>query len=787
MNTIRKRIHEAVSIVLLLSMSCMFMGCPSDSDSDRDSNSDPDSNFSELAATLQKYKWMSGDNPEFNEYDTWLEFTDDVFVYYFVSDTEGVLRQHHKWIDSYREGSQGHDIYNTYFNYKVNGNTVTIRFIDSYAPNVTFTYDGSNLTSQDGDVLMAVTPSSGDWAQVKALFPQTGTTGECTYTYDPRTKVMVISGDGAMGDYVAGKQPWAAFPMEEVTIEDGVTTIGNHAFYNIYTLQKVWISSKSNLRSIGVEAFAKSPITSITIPSKVEIIKESAFSGCSKLGLIDFSESTSLKTIENYAFSGVEKWKKTNTGNYSGKQYYYKTLEVPATVESMGMVAFNGDIEEIVIGKNMKQMAGFSISTSVNNGKMYVNRGTPPTVNSSVLGERESSWTLYVPKGCKSAYQKDEVWKKFYKIIEDESLEKGDDYTGGNGDDNPSSGDNTEIKIDATNFPDVNFRNYLLSQNYGKDGVLTDAEITKITKIEVSSSDVVNLKGIEFFTKLKSLYCDRNKLSSLDLSKNITLEDLRCSNNRLSVLNVSNNTALKVLYCSGNYLKSLETTKNAALKILYCHDNWLSFLDLSKNYALEELWCSNNELTTLDMSKCVALDLLYCERNKLSYLNISENMLLTKLLCSNNQLKSLDISKSTILNILYCGYNELETLDVSKNTKLRDLICDYNQLKSLDASKNTELLTLFCDNNQLTSLKVSQDGVLKKLYCHHNKLRDNSMDDLISSLPQNSSTGKVFYLINNLKSEDFNVCTKAQVIAAKAKGWTPMYFKESEWVEYEGI
>lgn len=417
------------------------MGCPSDSDSDRDSNSDPDSNVSELAATLQKYKWMSGDNPEFNEYDTWLEFTDDVFVYYFVSDTEGVLRQHHKWIDSYREGSQGHDIYNTYFNYKVNGNTVTIRFIDSYASNVTFTYDGKTLRSQDNGVLTPVVPSSGDWALVKALFPQTGKTGECTYTYDPRTKEMVISGNGTMGDYAAGKQPWAEFPMEEVTIEDGVTAIGNHAFYNIYTLQKVWISSKSNLRSIGVEAFAKSPITSITIPSKVEIIKEAAFSGCNKLGLIDFSKSTSLKTIENYAFKDVEKWQKTPTGNYSGKQYYYKTLEVPASVETLGMVAFSGDIEEIVIGKNMKQMAGFSISTSVNNGKMYVNRGTPPTVNSSVLGERESSWTLYVPKGCKSAYQNDAVWKKFYKIIEDESLEKGDDDTGGSGDDNPSGGD----------------------------------------------------------------------------------------------------------------------------------------------------------------------------------------------------------------------------------------------------------------------------------------------------------------------------------------------------------
>lgn len=418
----------------------MFMGCPSDSDSDTDYNSDSDSNFSELTATLKKYKWMSDAEYEFTDFTTWAELTKDVFVYYFMSDTEGVLRHYHKWIDSSGIADEGLYVSNIYFAYTVNGNTVNIRFIDSNFPRVTFTYDSNYLRSEDGDVLKAVVPSTGDWAQAKALFPQTGTTGECTYTYDPRTKEMVISGNGAMGDYVAGKQPWAEFPMEEVTIENGVTTIGNHAFYNIYTLQKVWISSNSNLRSIGVEAFAKSPITSITIPSKVEIIKEAAFSGCSNLGLIDFSKSTSLKTIENYAFSGVEKWQKKATGNYSGQQYYYKSLEVPASVESLGMVAFNGDIDEIVIGKNMRQMAGFAISTSVNNGKMYVNRGTPPTVNSSVLGERESSWTLYVPKGCKSAYQKDEAWKKFYKIIEDESLEKGDDYTGGNDDDNPSGG-----------------------------------------------------------------------------------------------------------------------------------------------------------------------------------------------------------------------------------------------------------------------------------------------------------------------------------------------------------
>ena len=33
------------------------------------------------------------------------------------------------------------------------------------------------------------------------------------------------------------------------------------------------------------------------------------------------------------------------------------------------------------------------------------------------------------------------------------------------------------IPIDSSNFPDANFRNYLLSRPYGSDGVLTDGEI----------------------------------------------------------------------------------------------------------------------------------------------------------------------------------------------------------------------------------------------------------------------------------------------------------------------
>ena len=37
-----------------------------------------------------------------------------------------------------------------------------------------------------------------------------------------------------------------------------------------------------------------------------------------------------------------------------------------------------------------------------------------------------------------------------------------------------------DVEINEKNFPDVNFRNWLLSQPYGKDGILTEKEIADI-------------------------------------------------------------------------------------------------------------------------------------------------------------------------------------------------------------------------------------------------------------------------------------------------------------------
>lgn len=91
----------------------------------------------------------------------------------------------------------------------------------------------------------------------------------------------------------------------------------------------------------------------------------------------------------------------------------------------------------------------------------------------------------------------------------------------------------TGISINNTNFPDENFRNYLLSQSYGSDGVLTEEEINQITYLNVSDMGIQNLDGIEFFCALTHLNCSNNQLLQLDLSGNTALTYVVCYHNQL--------------------------------------------------------------------------------------------------------------------------------------------------------------------------------------------------------------------------------------------------------------
>ena len=216
------------------------------------------------------------------------------------------------------------------------------------------------------------------------------------------------------------------------------------------------------------------------------------------------------------------------------------------------------------------------------------------------------------------------------------------------------------LEINSTNFPDDNFREWLLAQIYGWDGVLTDAEIAHVTELSVSGTEIKDLKGIEHFTALEALYCSNNHLTNIDVSKNTMLTNLYCSGNELTTIDLSSNKALLWLNCYDNQISSLDISNSILLRELICYNNHLTSLDLSNNKRLATLACYNNELNALDLSACESLKWLSCY---------------------NNHITSLDVSKCSILTYLRCTDNQMTSLISTKNTKFTELYCLRNQIK----------------------------------------------------------------------------------------------------------
>lgn len=282
---------------------------------------------------------------------------------------------------------------------------------------------------------------------------------------------------------------------------------------------------------------------------------------------------------------------------------------------------------------------------------------------------------------------------------------------------------NFPVRVDEVNFPDPNFRAYVL-ESYDDDqsGDLSEEEIADVTSMHVRAKQLRSLKGIEYFTSLIDLFCEANQLTELDISKNQALLQLVCRDNELTVLDVSKNPALQDLDFGSNQLTELDISSNENLKELRCYRNPLMTLDLSNNPQLERLDCSGIELTELDVSKNPKLLSLDCAYNKLTELDVSRNPLLELIYCNDNQLTSLTLGKQEYLSEFDCSWNWLESLDVSQAPALIDLRCAVNLLKSLDVSKNTRLDDLDCFRNKIQTLNLDNNRQLISLDCGRNRL-----------------------------------------------------------------
>ena len=135
-------------------------------------------------------------------------------------------------------------------------------------------------------------------------------------TYQKEVKKTIISGTGDMWDYLRDgydvdnihENPfWKMGVGTELIIEDGVTSIGSHAFsQNCYNLES--ITWNNTLIKIGNEAFSGCGIKELNLPDSVKSIGKISFSNCRELEKVKLSEN--LKTIPEYAFQACKKLQK---------------------------------------------------------------------------------------------------------------------------------------------------------------------------------------------------------------------------------------------------------------------------------------------------------------------------------------------------------------------------------------------------------------------------------------------------------------------------------------------
>lgn len=159
------------------------------------------------------------------------------------------------------------------------------------------------------------------------------------------------------------------------------------------------------------------------------------------------------------------------------------------------------------------------------------------------------------------------------------------------------------LTIDETNFPDANFRSYVLASfDSNGDEKLDDEEIANVKYIYAPAKTILSLKGIEYFTELLELNCDNNQLTSLDVSKNTKLVKLICSKNALTSLNTNHNPMLKKLDIYSNKITSIDVSQNTELETLYIGRNPIETLNVKNNVKLMELQSELNNLTSIDLS-----------------------------------------------------------------------------------------------------------------------------------------------------------------------------------------
>lgn len=194
--------------------------------------------------------------------------------------------------------------------------------------------------------------------------------------------------------------------LSSIILPLSLEKVDTGAFANCNKLKS--ISFPANVTTIGTSAFFYAGLENLFIPNTITSINGNPFLGCALNKIIVEEENQNFDTREN-CNALIEK--KSNTLIVAGIKSF-----VPSTIEKIEWGACNRmEIDSLVIPKSVKEIQNYGFSS------YYFKTVTalwkePINITNNVFSNYNR--TLYVPYGCKAAYEAADFWKEFKEIIE---------------------------------------------------------------------------------------------------------------------------------------------------------------------------------------------------------------------------------------------------------------------------------------------------------------------------------------------------------------------------------
>ena len=267
-------------------------------------------------------------------------------------------------------------------------------------------------------------------------------TGQCgaegsdvIWELNAKTMALSISGTGAMADYSNSSMPWYSVrgKITSATIAEGVTTIGNYAFYNCGSMATVSIpagvtsignyafyncgsmatvSIPAGVTSIGKYAFSNSALTAITIPAGLTTISDCAFLGCSKLETVNILDG--LTSIGSNLFDGCSKLESitipatvTTISGYAFRDCRALTaITIPAGVTTIGNYAFyNCSMATVSIPASVTSVGRYAFSNCTMLAEVNIFAPSLQTYGGSAFQNTHADLKIYVPAASVDTYK----------------------------------------------------------------------------------------------------------------------------------------------------------------------------------------------------------------------------------------------------------------------------------------------------------------------------------------------------------------------------------------------